>query len=1058
MRHRYYLLLALFLLLAGAAISFAEPEGDSLPAPSVNPHAWGAITLFHGLPSNHVRAIAEDRDGVMWFGTDSGLARYDGRRIQKIAAEGPAANRVLALRFAPDGVLWIGTDSGAARLIDERFELIPETSGKAVTSIITPAEGRAVMASREGVIFDCSTIADGTLAVQTIEPKDHSLLRIDSGGGRPLPLTSLALIGETLIAGTRSRGLLAIERGEVKEILSHPRAFFVEAIEVDPHGRMWFGAQTTARDSGLFESGNLARPEKMGTDTGTITAIKFDSTGRMWIGTDEDGAFYYQQDRRQQNSVSLDRLEHFTFENTAGGMRSNHVYTVFVDREDVVWFGTDGGVCRYDPHGLRVELPGISAKSNFARALFQSSDGAMWCGTSSGLFVKSNPSSPWNPVEAFQDKVIHSIGEDLEGRLLVGTAWGLYVTNHSYEKRNTRLSELADSIIATDKRAFERVESNPPVASGGDSVRAVCIFQGVTYIASFGHGLERIDGSNRALVWPPDDDDERERRVVALHADGPARLWISTAEAGLFLFDGRQVQPAPAFDQLKGNTVWAIEGKSDDYLWLGTSRGLYALKAGELSAVIESNDIRSLALDDDDKASLWCASVGGGLFRVLIDKQGNQVIAQMDGEQGLPSENVFAVLTAPRQPHGRTLWIATSRGVVRYEPGQAAPPLKITRVMGKRVYQPEEIREGLSLEYPQNSLAIDVAATSSRTFPEQFQYSFSLLDASGKLIRQKLARDSQMLVENLRPGRYKIMAHAYTSDLVASEPLMLEFTVASAPFPWTTMALSVLLTLALIAVWWGSRQNRRLARTNDALAVANSQLGRTRMQLATETETERRRIARDLHDQTLADLRRLLLLTDELPAGKSTNGHKQITPAEFRGEIQSISNEIRRICEDLSPSVLANVGLAAALEWALADAVAHLPVERQFDYEFTSEDNLEERLKITPAVQIQIYRIVQEAVSNICRHSSARRVRLRIAIEPEGDFLLELEDDGGGFVPSSNATLTGRGLSNIRSRASLIEADVGWHKRPTGETLFTLRRKTSTVNSQSEDGVEMKRT
>ncbi len=113
-----------------------------------------------------------------------------------------------------------------------------------------------------------------------------------------------------------------------------------------------------------------------------------------------------------------------------------------------------------------------------------------------------------------------------------------------------------------------------------------------------------------------------------------------------------------------------------------------------------------------------------------------------------------------------------------------------------------------------------------------------------------------------------------------------------------------------------------------------------RLQLASEAEAERRRIARDLHDQTLADLRRLLLLTDEMqrndaPAQVTGGGMIQTTtasavdPSELRAEIESISQEVRRICEDLSPSVLENVGFAAALEWALSGAVAHTPEGRK---------------------------------------------------------------------------------------------------------------------------------
>src|SRR4029434_5510060 len=118
--------------------------------------------------------------------------------------------------------------------------------------------------------------------------------------------------------------------------------------------------------------------------------------------------------------------------------------------------------------------------------------------------------------------------------------------------------------------------------------------------------------------------------------------------------------------------------------------------------------------------------------------------------------------------------------------------------------------------------------------------------------------------------------------------------------------------------------------------------------LANETEAERRRIARDLHDQTLADLRRLLLLTDQLPARERENGRETIDPSVLRGEVETISTEIRRICEDLSPSALTNVGLAAALEWALADAVAHQPPEKKFEYEFVCDCPIEESLDLTP--------------------------------------------------------------------------------------------------------------
>lgn len=1011
-------------LFAAARSSPVPALQNRKPRPlASNLHQWGAVTLFHGLPSDHVRAIAQDSNGMMWFGTDGGLVKYDGRRIHKIATNGAAAARVLALKLDRDGVLWMGTDAGAARLINGEIMPIPETQDSAVTAIITPEDGRALMTSEQGEIFDCATARDGSLAVHKIKPDDHPLLTIESRGHAPLHLTSLALIDNTLIAGTRSRGLLAIDTTLMRsspamtpdfigEILSRPRAFFVEAIETDARGRLWFGAGTSAEDSGFYDSEDLMRPEKIRAGTGTVTALKAGARGNIWVGTDARGAFLFRDGRR---------LEQFTFESTGGGLLSNHIYSIFIDREGVVWFGTDRGVCRYDPHALRVEAISDDAESNFSRALFQSPDGTLWCGTNRGLFARSKDSS-WQEVRELKGRVVHSIAEDVQGRLLVGTAAGLFVAAKPSSRR----------INTASGREFSRVEN---AAATTDNIRAISAFRGAVYIANFGRGIERLDGSTRTLVWPDDSAGVRERQVVGLHADNE-RLWIGTAEAGVFLFDGRQTTVDHALDELIGAGVWSIEGSSDDVLWLASARGLYALRPGKLQRVIEGIDARGVVAANGSPSggAVWCATNGGGLYKVLLDDDAGEpasfLTSRIDSEQGMPSQNSFAVATARNESGEEAVWIATSRGVAHYEPGRESPILNLARAMGKRVHDTEELLNGLSLEYPQNSLALDFAAISSRTFPEQFQYSFSVLDGDGRVVREKRSRESQLLIENFRPGSYRVVARAFTNDLVPSDALQFDFAVARAPFPWTSTALSVLLALALVAMWWGYRQNR-------SLFGANRQLADTRMQLANETETERRRIARDLHDQTLADLRRLMMLTDQLPAGENQNG--RVEPASLRDEIESISTEIRRICEDLSPSALANVGLAAALEWALVESVAHQPSENKFECEFVCDAGIEERLRLDPATQIQVYRIVQEALSNICRHSLATRVRLAVTIETNGDLLIELEDDGCGF-DFNRPGRAGRGLTNIRSRASLIEASVGWSARSDGGTVFTLRK------------------
>ena len=1110
-------------------------------AQSTNLHRWGAVTLFHGLPSDQVRAVVQDADGVMWFGTDAGLARYDGRRVQSVTDEGLSGPRVRALAVDAGGTLWVGADGGAyVRATGARtFRHVAETTGKSVLAIVAPAPGRALLATADGLIFECREEADGTLAVRQLGER----LTVAAGKAQAVELTSLAFLGETLVVGTHGRGLMAVEpAGEAREVAGRPRTFYVESLARDAGGALYFVSQTSGGDSGLFRvgDGRLARPTKISGATGTVTALASAPGGDLYAATDARGVFRFGGDGQL--------LERFTFAGTAGGLRSDKVNSVFVDREGVVWFGTPRGVCRYDPKGVRVEQLAPDAESNFVRSLYRTSRGRLLVGTSAGLFARDEAAGAWREVEEVAGKTVYALAEDSRGLLLVGTGAGLFVglqaegraprqgvklapedelkAGSSKSKARSSETKARVGVEATTgdagntegsggggKKEDEGVgvgsrpaqgesesgESKPgesespesskksvePALSG--SVRAIARFGDAVYVATFGRGLERFDGpGRRALVWPRAGEDARGREVVSLFADDArGRLWIGTANAGVFYFDGASVKTEAALDFLRGSTVWGASG-ADGWLWLATGRGLYAFREGRapvgVAVGVDARAVVAVGSEGTGGSTIqampqaWCATAGAGVLKAALDEQFGAIASRLDTEQGLPTENAFAVLAlnanesdaatheggSPTHEgksltgEGASLIVGTTRGLARYEPSTLAPVLRLVRVTTSRTFQPEEIRGTLRLSYPQSGLVLDVAAGAGRTFPEQFQYAFTLRDREGRALKQKLSRDSQFQVEGLPAGLYTVTARAFSLDLTPSETLRFDFEVARAPFPRTTVALSVLLALALVALVVAYFQRRRIARSREELRDANHQLAAARLQLASEAEAERRRIARDLHDQTLADLRRLLLLTDEMQPGNLTQGTSAaltttattvVDPSQLRAEIEAISQEVRRICEDLSPSVLENVGFAAALEFALAAALAHMPAERKFAYEFACDESLEEHMHFAPGAQMQVYRIVQEAVSNVCRHAHAAHVRLEVRVSASGDFTLTLEDDGRGFDPNNKkAATTGRGIAGIRARASLIEAEVEWRGREEGGTVFLLRKRAEGKN------------
>jgi signal transduction histidine kinase/ligand-binding sensor domain-containing protein len=983
-------LLAPLIFILSLLVAVAQNPPESSNQNGRNIHQWGAISTFHGLPSDRVYAIAQSLNGVMWFGTERGLARYDGRRVQSIGGENFPAERILALKFAPDGALWIGTENGAFLMVKNQFHPIEKTTGKAISAILHSSIRQSViLASLEGQLFEVYTGAENNL--KTIEIPNQPLTIADNEPDRLLPITSLTIYDNVLLAGTRRRGVLHLEE-ETKilgEVMSHPRPFFVNVLAADKNNNLWLGADAGHDDSGLFLANDAYRPEKIGDGIGSVTALDFDADNDLWIGTAERGAFHFR---------GREGLENFTFENTAGGLRSNSIFAVFVDRESVVWYGTDKGVFRFDKNAPRSEIVTNNVESNFIRTLFQMRSGRIFVGTNRGLFSRENSLEAWHENSDFIGKTIFGVAETDDGKLLVGTANGLFVNG-----------KLQSPATEGEKNA--------------ESVRAIRPFQNKIYLAIYGRGVEAVESNRRIIVFPANETDARLREVTSLHAESGEKLWVGMAQSGVFVFDGKRFTQDAALEELKNSPVQAIGGDSEKGVWFATgTKGLFVYQNGKLENVLPQTNARSIFLESNaEQPSVWTATEKG-LFHLRSDAEFGWLRSRLEVEQGLPSQNIFAVLL---EADGNLL-IGTNRGIVRYQPNRIKPLLVPARILSRRLHEPEELADGIKLDFPQDSLALEVVAQSSRTVPEQFQYAFSLRDSAGNLVKRKLSNEAQFLMENLSAGEYTVEAVAFDRDLQASEPLRFNFTIGKPPFPWTAATLAALLGVALVALVVALWQRNKIWETSRQLTTA-------RLDLANEAERERRRIARDLHDQTLADLRHLQLLTDKL--GDDAGNEATV----IRSEIENVSKEIRRICEDLSPSVLENIGFAAALEWALQTTAS----EGNFDFEFAADEDFDDYLTLAPNVQIQIYRIAQEVLHNICRHAAASKVLVELKIAE--DFLLTIEDDGKGFAPDLRTNGSGRGLNNIAARAALIEAEINWRKRDQG-TVFTLRRQ-NTVDS-----------
>jgi PAS domain S-box-containing protein len=181
-------------------------------------------------------------------------------------------------------------------------------------------------------------------------------------------------------------------------------------------------------------------------------------------------------------------------------------------------------------------------------------------------------------------------------------------------------------------------------------------------------------------------------------------------------------------------------------------------------------------------------------------------------------------------------------------------------------------------------------------------------------------------------------------------------------------------------------------------------------QCLTAHEDERKRIAGELHDSIIASLGAMRIRIDKI-AGEMEQGQGDPESLQdFASLVKEINNEVRRIIADLRPSVLDDLGIIAAMNWFCREyekTYAHISVQKQVGI---SEQEVPELLK-TP-----IFRISQEAMNNIAKHSQASLVSFDLQQRDSG-IELTIRDNGKGFHPDS--VRKGLGLSTMRERAQL---------------------------------------
>ncbi len=255
----------------------------------------------------------------------------------------------------------------------------------------------------------------------------------------------------------------------------------------------------------------------------------------------------------------------------------------------------------------------------------------------------------------------------------------------------------------------------------------------------------------------------------------------------------------------------------------------------------------------------------------------------------------------------------------------------------------------------------------------------------------------------------------------------------------------VLFLVPLFAIYYLAIVSLRFQRQTEELQASLQALRQARRRQAElqdyaalvirAQEDERRRLSRELHDDTAQALIALSRGLEALADARSAK-RTQADDARWVEDLRELADRslesVRRACRDLRPSVLDDLGLAAALDW-----LAQGTVQRGLPCTLRIEGAA---VPVPGEAELVFFRIAQEALTNVWRHAQASHAEVLLAYEPER-LRLRVQDNGRAFDPAQERSRRGRGLGllGIRERASLVGAELDITSAPGQGTAVEVR-------------------
>lgn len=569
-----------------------------------------------------VKCMLRDRFGFMWFGTETGLYRYDGYNTELINTTSPSirlsSNLVLALYEDRQDNLWIGTGNGIEQLSADR---------KTIKTYLAASKG----------------ITKGRKAIYAIAEMDDGSLWCNSDHGsiyRSADKKSFSLIPGTSV--TNSKG--------GTQLISY--------ITQDDNRNIWV-ADNVYGFRKLNQAGKVV--DTLST-AGNEPDFACYANGSVLLYSSKQKIYAYSPEKNRFVSLANDKLS---------GLINNPILYLYKDKKGYVWIVSKGKLLRLDPRSSQVDdftREFISSSANLFQiaCMYEDAGQQLWFGSYFGAYRLNNRINIFNSVSLPEDPNVNpyfstrGIVESGTNNLFIGSYSGFYEFNKSlYKFQEFRIKR-------DNKWKNPLVRAIVPDANNN------------LWLATEGNGLLYFDTKQHTFTDYPDKitaggktPDILSTHNYSLFKDAEGTLWLGgynnlytlnpkEGEVRLYTWGAEKRSLPP----LK---IMAICQSKDPSIWLGTDDGLYLIKKekGVVAHYTSSSSKQGLTNDfihciyEDDKGRLWLGTNGGGI-NVINPANGN-VQETYTVQDGLADDRVCAILPGKKNE----LWISTYNGLSR---------------------------------------------------------------------------------------------------------------------------------------------------------------------------------------------------------------------------------------------------------------------------------------------------------------------------------------------------------------------------------------------------------